>query len=470
MKSITLNKHYWGLVMIFVTALTCASFSSAQPSWQAGVAKADITPKESMWLAGYASRTKPSEGSLHPLWIKALALQDGEGKRAVLITGDHLGIPKQMSEVIRDRIKEKLGLERAQIILSGSHTHSGPVLDDSLMCIYPVGDADVEVIKKYSRWLEEQMVSVAEQAFAGLTLVHLAPGNGVTRFAVNRRNNKETEILDTHDFKGPVDHAVPVIKVSKADGGLLAVVFGYACHNTTLCDQLFCGDYAGFAQLEVESQHPGAMAMFFAGCGADQNPMPRRTVALAQQYGRELASAVERVLTEPMQTLEPVLRTEYLETELALETPPTREQLEAMLPGAAPYMKKGIEKFIHELDAGKPLQNAYMYPVQIWKLGAQPLVVLGGETVVDYTILVKQLLGRDVFVMTYANDVCSYIPSVRVLKEGGYEGGGAQIFYGLPTVWKADIEARILTAVRDLAQKAGVEVKLTELPSTAAPK
>jgi len=456
--------------MILAAAITCASVSSAQPTWQAGVAKIDITPTESMWLAGYAARDKPSEGVLHPLWVKALALQDAEGKRAVLITADHLGIPKQMSEVIRNRIKENLGLERAQIILSGSHTHSGPVLDDSLMCIYPAGDADIEKIKKYSRWLEAQTVTVAEQAFSNLTPVQLASANGVTRFAVNRRNNKEAEILSTHEFKGPVDHAVPVIKVSKADGGLLAVVFGYACHNTTLCDQFFCGDYAGFAQIELETQHPGATALFFAGCGADQNPMPRRTVALAQQYGCELASAVDRAMTDPMQTLDPVFRTEYLETELALETPPTREQLEAMLPGAAPYLKKGIEKFIHELDAGKPLQNSYMYPVQIWKMGAQPLVVLGGETVVDYTILIKQLLGRDVFVMTYANDVCSYIPSVRVLKEGGYEGGGAQILYGLPSVWKDDVEARILTVVRELAQKAGVEVKLTELPSTASPK
>ncbi len=470
MKSNMSRQLDWGLFMFFIAAIANTSISFAQPSWQAGVAKIDMTPTESMWLAGYASRDKPSDGVLHPLWVKALALQDAEGHRAVLITSDHLGIPKRMSDTIRDRIKEKLGLERAQVILSGSHTHSGPVLDDSLMCIYPVGEADVQKIKTYSRWLEDQTVSVAEQAFAHLTPVQLASGHGVTRFAVNRRNNKEADVLNTHDFKGPVDHDVPVIHVTKAEGGLLAVVFGYACHNTTLCEQFFCGDYAGFAQIEVEKQHPGAVAMFFAGCGADQNPMPRRSVALAHHYGRELASAVECAITSPMQPLEPVLRVEYVETELALETPPTRGQLEAMLPAAAPYLRKGIEKFIHDLDTGTALPSTYAYPVQLWKMGAQPLVVLGGETVVDYTLLIKQLLGREVFVMTYANDVCAYIPSVRVLKEGGYEGGGAQMLYGLPSAWQDSIETRILTAVRELAQNAGLELKQSELPSTVAPK
>ena len=75
--------------------------------------------------------------------------------------------------------------------------------------------------------------------------------------------------------QGPVDHDVPVLQVDRADGALLAVVFGYACHCTVLDCYKFCGDYAGFAQVDLETRHPGAQAMFVAGCGGDQNPIPR---------------------------------------------------------------------------------------------------------------------------------------------------------------------------------------------------
>ena len=464
-----MNTRRWatlGLTMLLGAGVSAICGAQTPPSWHAGVAKADITPAESMWVAGYASRKTPSDGTLHPLWLKALALQDVQGQRAVIVTSDHLGFPKGMSDRIRDRIKERLGLERGQILLSSSHTHSGPVLDDSLLCIYPLDDTQRKKITEYSRMLEDKTVETAVQAFHDLVPVQLASGSGVTRFAVNRRTNKEAEILDTHDLNGPVDHAVPVLKVARADGSLLAVLFGYACHSTVLDLCQWSGDYPGFAQIELEKTYPGCTAMFFAGCGADQNPLPRRTIAIARQYGRELAAAVERVIADPMQTLDPSLKIEYADIELALEAPPTREQFEAMLPTSPWFIQDAIKGFIKDLDAGKPLRTSYPYPVQMWRLGAQNLVALGGEVVVDYAILVKQVLGRDTFVAGYANDVMSYIPSRRVLREGGYEGKNAQPEYGMPNAYREDIEERILTAVRDQAQRAGATPIAAELPST----
>ena len=69
--------------------------------------------------------------------------------------------------------------------------------------------------------------------------------------------------------------------------------FGYACHPTVLDGYEWSGDYPGFAQIELEKSYPGTVAMFFQGTGADMNPLPRRTVPLAQQYGEELAAAVQ---------------------------------------------------------------------------------------------------------------------------------------------------------------------------------
>jgi hypothetical protein len=94
--------------------------------------------------------------------------------------------------------------------------------------------------------------------------------------------------------------------------------------------------------------------------------------------------------------------------------------------------------------------------VQLWRLGDQAIAALGGEVVVDYAILLKQMLGPDLFVMAFCNDLMSYIPSVRVLREGGYEGETSQMEYHLPSKWQPDIESRVLTSVRQLAVKVGL--------------
>ncbi|WP_317170108.1 neutral/alkaline non-lysosomal ceramidase N-terminal domain-containing protein [Rhodocytophaga rosea] len=105
--------------------------------WKAGVARVVITPQQSMWMAGYANRDHSSEGTLHELWAKALVLEDAGGKRAVLVTADLLGIPKELSHHIRNQLESKYQLSRAQVILNSSHTHSGPVLQGALLDIYP---------------------------------------------------------------------------------------------------------------------------------------------------------------------------------------------------------------------------------------------------------------------------------------------------------------------------------------------
>jgi len=156
----------------------------------------------------YGSRDHRAEGTLHPIWAKALALEDAAGQRAVLVTSDLLGFPKGMSDAIRDRLKKDCRLERAQILLNSSHTHTGPVVRDSLYNIYPLTPEEIEKIEPYSRKLEDQVVALVGDAIKHLAPARLSSANGVARFAVNRRNNAEAQILDLHEFKGPVDHAV----------------------------------------------------------------------------------------------------------------------------------------------------------------------------------------------------------------------------------------------------------------------
>ena len=434
---------------------------SAQPAdsngWKAGVSRAIITPAEPIWLAGYASRTHPSDGILADLWVKVLAIEDAKGKKAVLITSDLLGFPKKMSDHIRNQIASRYGLTRSQIILSYSHTHSGPVLTDALFDIYPLDKNHLKVIQAYSTNLESKIVDLTGEAIHSLVPARIFSETGITRFQVNRRNNAEASLTAQSDLNGPNDFAVPVIKVTDFSGNLIAIAFGYACHATVLDIYQISGDYPGFAQIELEKSHPGMTAMFFQGAGADQNPLPRRTIPLAQQYGKELASAVERVLSEDMKKLEPVLTTAYSEVNLAFSAPPSKDSLVKIAVEKEGYQKSWALNQLKNLRENGSLMTSYPYPVQVWKLGDQAIMALGGELVVEYSIELKKIFGPGIFVLGYVNDDMAYIPSEAILKDGGYEGELSQMVYGLPAKWAPGIETRIMDEMKKLAQKAGVK-------------
>lgn len=424
--------------------------------WQAGVAKVDITPGEAMWMAGYGARESASTGTIHKLWAKALVVQDAQGNQGVLITMDLLGIPQALSIDIRSGLQEKLGFEKSQIILNSSHTHSGPVLSNALFDIYPLTPKEIRIIDRYSKKLINQIIEVVQSAHAQLEPVQIFSGNGVTRFQVNRRNNTESTLQKQTSLAGPNDHAVPVLKVSRPDGSMMAIAFGYACHPTVLDTTLVSGDYPGFAQVALEETHEGTMALFFQGAGADQNPLPRRTIPLARQYGRTLAAAVDRVLEENMEELDPMLETAYREIPLDLNIPPSIHALEELCESTSAYQARWARRLLKETKSGATFPTSYPFPLQVWNMGKQAIFTLGGETVVGYAIRLKEIFGYESFIMGYTNDVMSYIPTAKILREGGYEGASSQIVYGLHGTWTYDIESKILENMVELAKEVNI--------------
>lgn len=446
---------YISLILFFSIGI---SFNQllAGDGWKAGVAKTNITPENPIWMAGYAHRTEPSLGTLHDIWVKALALEDALGHQAVLVTSDLLGLPKGMSDEIRYRLEKELGLKKGQVLLNSSHTHTGPVLQNALYDIYPLDAAELHKIEVYSNELTGKIVDLVHRAFDALEPAEIYSGNGTSRFQVNRRNNNESALAGQSELNGPSDHAVPVLKIIRPGGELLAVAFGYACHPTVLGINKFSGDYPGFAQLELENEHPGAMALFFQGAGGDQNPIPRRTIPLARQYGRTLAAAVDRVMEEDMQLLQPTLSMAYTEIELNLATPPTIQELTKNDEAYSGYQKRWAGRMKKKAERGEAFQETYSYPLQVWKLGNQPILALGGELLVGYAIKLKKKFGNNIFVLGYSNDVMGYIPTEKVLLEGGYEGESSQMVYGLPAKWEPGIEDKILSEVEELAKSAGV--------------
>jgi neutral ceramidase len=427
-------------------------------SWKAGVASVVITPTVSMWMAGFADRDHPSEGKLNDLWAKALAIQDAAGKKAVLITLDLSGIPKTVSDSIRNRLSRRFNLSRSQIIINTSHTHSAPVLNYALLDLYPLDQALLEKSITYTNKLEGQIVALVGKALGSMKAADIYTENGIVRFQVNRRNNPEARLNPQTQLKGPNDYAVPVIKVADKKGKLLAVAFGYACHNTVLHDYNWSGDYAGFAQIQMEKAYPGATALFFQGCGGDQNALPRGSVAKAQQYGEELTAAVISVLNSGMKKLEPHLSTAYSEIDIEFSKPPGKEELVKMIASFSGFQKKWATIMLDKVERGVPLWSTYPYPVVFWQLGDQSLISLGGEPVVGYSIKLKEIFGQNIFVLGYSNDVMAYIPTVTVLKEGGYEGATSQMAFGNPSPWKESIEPMIIQEVKNLAGKIGIKI------------
>lgn len=439
------------LVLTMAATLAAADF-------KAGVARVKITPEGPIWMSGYAARTKPSDGVLCDLWAKALAIEDAKGSRAVIVTTDVIGLPRGISELIAARVEKQYGLARSRVLLNSSHTHTGPVLRASLM----MWDLDAENLRRiddYSRKLADALVDVVGAALGKLEPANLGYATGRATFGINRREPTPKGMRIGVNPNGPFDPDVPVLRIAAPDGRLMAVLFAYACHNTTLGGDIYkiSGDYAGFAQIELEKAHPGATAMFMELCGADANPNPRGTVEIAQKYGQTLAAEVDRVLGGQLKRVRGPVRTAFQVVDLPFATH-TRETFEQQLKDSNSAKVRNARAMLKAYDEGRPVRRT-PYPVQAVRFGRDvTFVALGGEVVVDYDLRAKREFRAEkepLVVAGYSNDVMCYIPSLRVLKEGGYEAVDSMIYYGQPGPFAEDVEERVFGSIRAVLKRVG---------------
>ena len=304
--------------------------------------------------------------------------------------------------------------------------------------------------------LENKIVDLIGEALGKLEPASLSYGIGRAHFALNRREPTAHGIKLGKNPAGPTDESVPILQVRTAGGKPLAIVFGYACHNTTLRPDMMqiAADFAGYAQDRIEADNPGALALFVTGCAGDADPHPFGTLKMAEEHGQELGEAVRFVLDQPrwMTSLTGPLRTSYSETTIHFAGPTDRASYEKMLTDPDRGRQGHARRMLEHINKGRPVLADYPhYSVQALALGDQlTLVALSGEVVVDFAIRLQKELGGErtpLWVAAYANDVIGYIPSVRVLKEGGYEG--VESFYGStwPAPFAEDIES-IVVALR----------------------
>jgi len=429
------------LVVLFAGAVY------AQTEWGVGAAKVKVTPTEPIWLSGYANRTQVSQGVLQDIYVKAAAFRQG-GQTSVLLTSDLQGFDVAMIDNVSTRVDKQFGVPRERLLLNYSHNHSAPVTGQVLHLYYDLTADQRVVVERYTRWLQDRMVQVIGDAIANIGPAELSFDQGLAGIAVNRRRARP----GGRSLFGPVDPDVPVLAIRAPGGKLRAILFGYSCHTTSLSGYQVNGDYAGFAQHALEAKYPGVTALFVQGCGGDANPLPRlmnsdsrEAIELASMYGTILARAVEAVLRAPMQGVTGSLRTAYAVIDVPFRKAPTREALEARVSQAKGGKKRQVQYLLDKLNRDGRLPESHPYPIQVWRFGASlNFIALTGESVVDYCLRFKKEYGNDnTWVAGYNNELLSYIPSLRVLREGGYEGVDDMDEYGLPAPYAEELEEMI---------------------------
>ena len=446
------------LLVLVLSGCTHVAAQEKPASVLVGAAKIDITPELPIRLAGYESRKTEATIVETRLFARALAIGSDDEPPAVLITLELIGVGAETSEIVAAALRTQHGIPRERLAISAIHTHNGPALGDVLPFMFSMDLPPDETarIARYTTDLRAKLIQVASDAVRDRRPAQLAWAQGSADFAAQRR------VIENGQWKtfgvtpgGPVDHALPVLRVTSPDGDLRALFLSYACHCTTLSgpDNFVHHDWAGDAAQRLESAHTGAVALVAVGCGADANPHPRGVPAVAA-HGATIARQVERVLGGPLQALGPVTAASYRDIPLAFDRAISRDELNERVKSKNIPAAYTARKLLQQLDGGKTLPSSLPLPVQAWSFGDDlTMVFLGGEVVAEYSLrLRRELNAARLWINAYSNSVPCYVASGRMYAEGGYEVDGSMNYYGWPTRLALGTEDRVIGAVHELVR------------------
>lgn len=449
--------HPLSYVLLFLLvstgyALHAQESSSPKAAMQVGVARIDITPDGPIRLAGYGARPKSETNKIiHRLSAKALAFGSDAQGASVLLTVDLVGIPKHITQKLANQLATKAGLDPAQLVICASHTHGGPEVGNLLNILQYRGETfsdsllavnQLVHISNYTEQLSQKLEEVALVALENRALSLVARGQGEVGFAKNRRTPG-----------GPVDKALPLMRITDPSGELKAVLVNYACHGTTLGGEVnqLHGDWMTEAQQMIESNHSGALALVAIGCGADANPEPRGKMEHIGLHAKALSDEVDRLLEAPLQLLTQVPVGKIKWINLPFANVPTVPDL--ILQTKDKTVKGYFARLaLDRIARGQEIPAELSYPVQTWTFGNElAMINLAGEVVVDYSLRLKKELGADrLWVNAYSNDVPCYIASKRVIREGGYEAVSSMYYYDKPSPFAEEVEDLIINTVHEL--------------------
>lgn len=425
-----------------------------------GIARTDITPDEPVRLTGYGTRTSVFDSVEQKLWAKALVLGQKGKPTMVWITLDLIGFPAPFADALFARLVQKISLkDRAQLVVSATHTHNGPETGVLLNIFSETPSPDhLAGVKIYRDQLLDKLEKLVVDAYAARSPGRLSWAVDQASFAINRRVLEQGKWKDFGETpNGPVDHDLPILRATDLDGKLLALLINYACHGTTLLPEhnFVHGDWMGATRDMLEKKYQGATVMVAIGCGGDANPSPRGEFEYVERHAVMITEKIDKLIHDnKFTTLNslPVGKMKIVELAFA-HVPEAKELLEqSKIEGVQGLYAKNS---LAILAQGGSISPTMPYPIQVWSFGNQlAIVFLGGEVVVDYSLRIKrEFIKEKVWVNAYSNDVSTYIASKRLFAEGGYEVDGSMPYYNHPSRFTEDTEERIMNAVHDLMPK-----------------
>lgn len=429
---------------------------------RAGVAQVDITPPVGTELCGYSARPGPAAGVHDPLYARALVLDDG-ATRAAIVTTDLIGYDHMLVEGVRADLPAGSVLPE-HVLLTATHTHAGPMVS----CLSRMGQVD----KDYLRRLQAGVVRAVVEAAGCLAPATVGAAVGQVQIGVNRRQRTDGGVTIGVNPAGPVDRDLAVLAV-RGDGGPMAILLNHACHGTTQTGEnlLITADWPGAAAAELAAAVPGAVVMVANGCCGDNNPEPRGEWAHVAQHGHTIASAAQAVLPT-IEYADRPLRVHSRPVTIPLQPMPALERAQELYDEAVRALRaaeggdsvaakrtaRGVYGWAADLlryaqeGAEPPAPTSEIMALSLGDIG---LVGLPGEPFCELGTHIKAASPfPTTLVLGYAGAVIGYLPTARAFEEGGYEVEGAARWYGvcpLSPETQRIIEETALAALHEVA-------------------
>ncbi len=408
-RYITTKAISFVVVVLFNSTVGLAS----QTTLKAGCAKIDITPPVGVWLSGYGHRNKPSDDILDELYARALVLDNGRDKIAIVST-DLLWVPLDITNEVRKQVKVKIGIPEKNVLVCATHTHFGPKID-RITKNWPDA-ADSKIDTSYVHTLSKKITDSIVTAYKNMSEAKVGAVQGrIPEVVYNRRTKKPDGSVqmtfnlppaDSSLTFGPVDPQVAILKVEDSDGALVGAIVNFACHPVS-GDQnreifySISADYPGYTAQVIE-QTEGGICLFALGTAGNMNPVRMNIANPRLQIGRALGGEVLR-------------RIQFVSTSGEVT-------LKAMKKSITLPLKKTLSPD-RIMDVDKK-EKTVTTEIQILRISDIYILGLPGEILVEIGLEIKNKAGIEkLFIISLANDTVGYVCPRGAYKEGGYESG-----------------------------------------------
>lgn len=432
---------------------------------KAGLSVQDVTPPIGTYLAGYPNRNDPSHGVDDPLYLRVLALEDDHGQRLVLVTGDLLKLPRDMSWRLKRRAAARCGIASDRLVLNLSHTHASPGLFPQ-RC-YPQWPVDVAYVCRFEQAVRDGVCG----ALADLRPAEVRSGTHEVDFGVSRRLPKPElggRVVMEPNPDGVYDPALAMLTIYRG-GQLDAVWYSHGCHPTSKHSLNISADWPGLIAKGLQRRLGDDVVVCFAQ-GAAGSVMPK----YAERHGQEayraawdqvagqLASCASGSGQQPID-----LNLESVETEFGLPydldwMPGDDALMEFASPEETPIpapirpanrsiLRIWARDLLEQRRTSTVPTEFRMHAGRIRLADGLQMLYLSGEIVADVGLRLKSLFTEEsTILLGYCSYTDAYIPTAAMLPEGGHEALGSIFFHERPAPFAPVIDSVLDNAIAGL--------------------